>query len=56
MNNLAQPIKRCSPKVVAIDALSGKIVKTIDLSNMVASSSKLQYLVVDYDETGRGFV
>lgn len=56
VNNLVQPIKRCSPKVVAIDVVSGKIVKTIDLSNMVVPASRLQYLVVEYDPSGRGFM
>lgn len=56
VNNLVQPIKRCAPKVVAIDVISGKIVKTIDLSNMVVPASRLQYLVVEYDSSGRGFM
>lgn len=56
VNNLAQPIKRCSPKVIAIDVRTGKIAKTIDLSNLVEAASRLQYLVVDYDPTGRAYV
>lgn len=56
VNNLAQPIKRCAPKVVAIDVKTGKIVKTIDLSDLVVSASRLQYLAVDYDQSGRAFM
>lgn len=56
VNNLVQPIKRCTPKVVAIDVVTGKIVKTIDLSTMVVPASRLQYLVVEYDADGHGFM
>lgn len=56
VNNLAQPVKRCAPKVVAIDAKTGKLVKLIDLSTLVVASSRLQYLLVDYDVTGRAFL
>lgn len=56
VNTLEQPVKRCPPKVVAIDVRSGKVVKVIDLSNLVVSTSRLQYIVVDYDTTGRAYV
>lgn len=56
VNNLAQPIKRCSPKVIAIDVKSGKIVKNIDLNSLVVSASRLQYLAVDYDRNGHAHV
>lgn len=56
VNNLVQPIKRCTPKVVAIDVVTGKIVKTIDLTSMVVPASRLQYLVVEYDADGHGFM
>lgn len=56
VNNLVQPIKRCPPKVIAIDTSNGKIVKNIDLTNLVMSGSRLQYLVADYDQQGGAVV
>lgn len=56
VNTLEQPIRRCPPKVVGISVASGKVVKVLDLSNLVVADSKLQHLVVDYDEAGRCFV
>jgi hypothetical protein len=56
VNTLDQPIRRCPPKIVAISAKTGKVLKTIDLSELVCSASRLQYLVVDYDEEGRCYV
>ncbi|KDR24273.1 hypothetical protein L798_06733, partial [Zootermopsis nevadensis] len=53
VNTLEQPIRRCPPKIVAISAKTGKVVKVIDLSELVCSASRLQYLVVDYDQDGR---
>ncbi|XP_046470646.1 major royal jelly protein 1 [Neodiprion pinetum] len=50
---LEEPVYRCPPKVVAINVKTGKIVKTIDLSGLACSSSRLQYLVVDYSSDGR---
>lgn len=41
---------------MAIDVQSGKIIKIIDLSNLVVPSSRLQYLAVDYDQKGRAFM
>lgn len=56
VNNLVQPIKRCPPKVIAIDTSNDKIVKNIDLTNLLVSGSRLQYLVVDYDQQGSAVV
>ena len=56
VNTLEQPVKRCSPKVVGICAKTGKQVKIIDLSGLVCSASRLQYLVVDYAPDGRCFL
>jgi hypothetical protein len=56
VNTLQQPIRRCPPKIVAINVKTGKVVKTIDLSELVSSVSRLQYIVVDYDKEGQGFV
>ena len=55
-NFLEQPIKRCPPKVYAFNLSNDKTVKTIDLSEIVKSSSRLQYLVTDYNELGHPFV
>ncbi|XP_058066247.1 major royal jelly protein 2 [Anopheles bellator] len=51
-NFLEQPIKRCPPQVYAFNLANDKTVKTIDLSDLVKPSSRLQYLVTDYNELG----
>lgn len=56
VNTLEQPVKRCNPKVIAMDARTGRVVKNIDLSPIVTSHSRLQYLVVDYTQSGKAFV
>jgi hypothetical protein len=45
VNTLETPIRRCPPKVVAISLRTGKVVKTLDLSGLVAQASRLQYIV-----------
>ncbi|GLV34804.1 yellow-g [Carabus blaptoides fortunei] len=56
VNTLEQPVRRCPPKVVGISVKTGKVVKVIDLSGLVTSASRLQYLVVDHASDGRAFV
>lgn len=56
VNTLEQPVRRCPPKVVGIDVKTGKVVKVIDLSGLITSGSRLQYLVVDYTKDGRAYV
>lgn len=56
VQTLEQPIKRCPPKVVGINMKIGKVVKIIDLSNLVCAATRLQYIVVDYDPEGRAYV
>ncbi|XP_018567482.1 uncharacterized protein LOC108908058 [Anoplophora glabripennis] len=56
VNTLTQPIRRAPPKVIAINVLTGKKVKTVDLSGLVCQASRLQYLVVEYAPDGRPFV
>lgn len=56
VNTLEQSIRRCPPKIVGISVRSGKVVQSIDLTSLVTRNSKLQHLVVDYDESGHGFV
>lgn len=56
VNTLEQPVRRCPPKVVGINVRTGKVVQNIDLSNLITSNSRLQHLVVEYDETGHCFM
>lgn len=56
VNTLEQPVRRCPPKVVGINVKTGRVVQSIDLSGLVVSSSRLQHLVVEYDETGHCFM
>lgn len=56
VNTLEQPVRRCAPKIVGIDVKTKKIIKVIDLSGLVTSASRLQYLVVDYSSDGKSFV
>lgn len=56
VNTMEQPVRRCAPKVMAINVKTGKVVKSIDLSNLVVAHSKLQHLVVEYDESGNAYV
>ncbi|KAJ8942947.1 hypothetical protein NQ314_009860 [Rhamnusium bicolor] len=56
VNTLCQPIRRSPPKVVAINVLTGKKVKTLDLSGLVCQASRLQYVVVEYGPDGSPFV
>ncbi|KAH8349947.1 hypothetical protein KR084_010052 [Drosophila pseudotakahashii] len=56
VNTLEQPIRRCSPKIVAINTANNKVVKSIDLSDLVTSESRLQFIVVDYSKDNKPFV
>ena len=56
VNTLEQPVRRCPPKIVGINVKTGKVVQVIDLSNLIVQSSRLQHLVVDYDESGHCFM
>lgn len=56
VNTLEQPVRRCAPKVVAINVRSGRVVQNLDLSGLVMPNSRLQHLVVEYDESGNAFV
>jgi len=51
-----KPIRRCSPKIVAINTANNKVVKSIDLSDLVTSESRLQFIVVDYSKDNKPFV
>jgi Major royal jelly protein len=56
VNTLEQPVRRCPPKVVGINVKTGRVVQSIDLSGLVVQSSRLQHIVVEYDETGHCFM
>lgn len=56
VNTLETPIRKCPPKVVAISTKTGKVLKTISLEKLVAPTSRLQYLTVDYKSENRCFV
>ncbi|EFN80992.1 protein yellow [Harpegnathos saltator] len=56
VNSLEEPLRKCPPKVVALDMKTGKVVKRIDLSGLTSASSRLQYVVADYNEDGRVFI
>lgn len=56
VNTLEQPIRRCHPKILAYDVTTGKLVKTILLTDFVFPNSRLQYLIVDYNPDGDCFI
>lgn len=56
VNTLEQPVRRCPPKIVGINVKTGRVVQTLDLNNLIVQSSRLQHLVVDYDESGHCFM
>ncbi|XP_049315050.1 major royal jelly protein 1 [Bactrocera dorsalis] len=56
VNTLEQPIRRCGPKIVAINTADNKVVKIIDMSDLVTSESRLQFIVVDYSKDKKPFV
>ncbi|XP_055630542.1 major royal jelly protein 5-like [Toxorhynchites rutilus septentrionalis] len=55
-NYLQQPIKRCSPKVVAFSLEKDKTIKIVDLSDIVKPTSRLQHIVTDYSPSGNPYV
>lgn len=56
VNTLESPVRKCPPKVVAMSAKTGKVLKIISLDELVVATSRLQYLVVDYATDNRCFV
>nr|BDD85303.1 yellow-g2 protein [Ischnura senegalensis] len=56
VNTLEQPIRRCPPKIVGISAKTGQLVKVVDLSSLVCSASRLQYVVADVAPDGHTFL
>ncbi|KAG8240121.1 hypothetical protein J437_LFUL007298 [Ladona fulva] len=56
VNTMEQPIRRCEPKIVGLCTKTDKVVKVIDLSQLVCSSSRLQYLVADVASDGTTYI
>lgn len=56
VNSMETPIRKCPPKVIAFNARNGKVLKFITLDGLVSSTSRLQYLVVDYSSDGRCYI
>lgn len=48
IRTLSEPERRCPPKILAFNARTGKLLRTIILTSLVNSRSRLQYLVVEY--------
>lgn len=56
VNTLQMPIRRCRPKVLAIDTRSNRVIRRIDLHDVVSADSRLQHILVDYDDNGFSYV
>ncbi|XP_055840827.1 protein yellow [Episyrphus balteatus] len=56
VNTLEQPIRRCPPKIVAINTADNKVVKSIDLSPIVTAESRPQFMAIDYSKDNKPFV
>jgi hypothetical protein len=55
-NTLTATVRRCKPKIVVINVLTGEVVKNIVIDKLTTPESRLQYLAVDRDENGNQFV
>jgi hypothetical protein len=55
-NTLEQPVRRCPPKIVGVNAISGQVVKIVDLSPFMTPQSRFQYMIVDYSKDGKAYV
>ncbi|XP_076622237.1 L-dopachrome tautomerase yellow-g2 [Colletes latitarsis] len=56
VNTLEEPVRKCPPKVVALNVNTGKLVKTVELTGLTSPTSRLQYVVSDYSPDGRVFI
>ncbi|VEN57371.1 unnamed protein product [Callosobruchus maculatus] len=56
VNSLEAPVRKAAPKVVGINILTQKKVKTLELCGLVVPASRLQYVVSEYAPDGRPFV
>ncbi|KAK9888284.1 hypothetical protein WA026_000548 [Henosepilachna vigintioctopunctata] len=55
-NTLEQPIRRCPPKIVAINAATGVVIQVVDLSPFILPDSRPQYILADYSPSGTAFI
>lgn len=55
-NTLEQPIHRCDAKIWGICTKTNKVVKVINISDLITEDSRLQHLIVTYDENGRCYM
>lgn len=55
-NTLEQPIHRCDAKIWGIDTKTNQVVRIISISDLITANSRLQHMVVTYDETGRCYM
>ncbi|RZC38988.1 MRJP domain containing protein [Asbolus verrucosus] len=55
-NTLEQPVRRCPPKIVGVNANNGLVLKVVDLTPFMTPQSRFQYMIVDYAPDGRAFV
>lgn len=56
LNTLSDPERKCPPKVVAFNAKTGRLLRSITLTDLVNAQSRLQYLAVDHSPGGRCFL
>ncbi|XP_025201891.1 protein yellow-like [Melanaphis sacchari] len=56
VNTVEQPVRRTKPRIFAIDVKTDKVVKQFDLSGLVCSASRLNYITADYGVDGKAFV
>lgn len=56
VNTLSQPIRRCHPKVLGICTITHRVVRRIDLSDVVEEDTRLQHILVDYDAYGHSYM
>lgn len=54
--SMDNPTRTCGPKIVVFNARTKKVVRVIKLDQLTVPQSRLQYLLVDYSESGRCFV
>ncbi|XP_050297861.1 major royal jelly protein 1-like [Anthonomus grandis grandis] len=54
-NTLQQPVRRCEPKIWGFNIKSGELMKSISVAPYLTDESRLQYLTIDYSNTGVPF-
>ena len=54
-NTLSQPVKRCEPKLLSFSLTKEQVVNSIELSDVLAADSRIQYVLVDYSIYGNPY-